>query len=176
MNILTMDMTRYFIATLVLAALLFAMTACKKPEDMLSVGSKAPDFELLDQDGQSHRLSSYLGKKVLVYFYPKDNTPGCTAEACALRDSFNELKAKNLVIFGVSADTVESHKKFATQHGLPFTLLADPNKKVVALYQADGGLFVSRVSYLIDETGKIMKVYPNVNPLNHADEIMSDLS
>jgi peroxiredoxin Q/BCP len=176
MNILTMDISRYIIAAIALAALLFVMTACKKPEDMLAVGSQAPDFELLDQDGQSHKLSSYLGKKVLIYFYPKDNTPGCTAEACALRDNFNELKAKNLVIFGISADTVASHKKFADQHGLPFTLLADPEKKAVALYEADGAMFVSRISYLIDEQGKIMKVYPNVNPLNHAAEIMSDLS
>lgn len=171
-----MQFTKYTILAGLLGILLFTMTACVKEEDMLSVGSTAPDFELLDQDGNTHKLSSYLGKKVLVYFYPKDNTPGCTAEACALRDSFNELQTKNLKIFGISADTVESHKKFAQEHGLPFTLLADPEKKAVSLYKANGKLFVSRISYLIDEEGKIMKIYPSVNPLNHASEILSDLS
>jgi thioredoxin-dependent peroxiredoxin len=176
MNIITMDMTRYTIAAVALGILLFAMSACVKQEDMLGLGSKAPDFELPDQDGKLHKLSSYLGKKVLIYFYPKDNTPGCTAEACALRDNFDQLKAKNLVIFGISADTIESHKKFANDHGLPFTLLADPEKVVVKKYNANGKLFVSRISYLIDEQGKIMKVYPSVNPINHASEIMSDLN
>lgn len=170
-----MDMTRYFVAATLLGILVFTMTACVKKEDMLSLGSQAPDFELPDQDGEMHKLSSYLGKKVLIYFYPKDNTPGCTAEACALRDSFNELKAKNLIILGVSADSVQSHKDFAEKHGLPFTLLADPDKKVVKLYNANGKLFVSRISYLIDEQGKIAKLYPNVNPISHASEIMSDL-
>ena len=166
---------KYFLLVISLGVLVFATTACVKEESMLQVGSLAPDFELPDQDANLHKLSSYRGKKVLIYFYPKDNTPGCTAEACSLRDNFNELKEKNLVIFGISADTVESHKKFAEEHGLPFTLLADPEKKVVQLYNANGKLFVSRISYLIDEEGKIQKLYPKVNPLDHANQIMADL-
>ncbi len=176
MNIITMYLTRYIALAVMMGILVFMVSACVKKEDMLGIGSKAPDFELPDQDGNLHKLSSYLGKKILIYFYPKDNTPGCTVEACALRDNFNELKQKNLEIFGVSADTVQSHKKFAQEHGLPFTLLADPQKEVIKLYGANGKLFVSRISYLLDEEGKVLKVYPNVNPLSHASEILGAIS
>ena len=175
MTFITNDILKYVVLIIIMGILVFTMTACVKEKDMLTIGSKAPDFELPDQDATTHKLSHYLGQKVLIYFYPKDNTPGCTVEACSLRDNFNQLKEKNLVIFGISADSVESHKKFSQEHGLPFTLLADPEKKVVELYKANGKLFVSRISYLIDEEGKILKVYPNVNPVSHASEIMSDL-
>ena len=150
---------------------------------MLNVGDTAPLFTLPDQDGVEHTLKDYRGQWVLIYFYPKDNTPGCTVEACALRDefpTFGKLKAK---IFGVSADTVASHKKFATKYKLPFTLLADPEKGMLKEYgvwgkkkfmgrEYDG---ITRSSYLINPEGKIEKVYEKVNPLTHADQVLADL-
>lgn len=150
---------------------------------MLKVTQKAPAFTLPDQDGVMHSLKDYAGQWVLIYFYPKDDTPGCTKEACALRDefpAFGKLKAK---IFGVSADTVASHKKFATKYKLPFTLLADPEKGMIEAYGVWGKkkfmgreyLGISRSSYLINPEGKIEKVYEKVNPLTHADEVLTDL-
>lgn len=151
---------------------------------MLKTGTLAPNFTLPDQDGVMHSLKDYRGQWVLIYFYPKDDTPGCTKEACALRDefpAFGKLKAK---IFGVSADTVASHKKFATKYKLPFTLLADPEKGMLKDYGVWGKkkfmgreyLGISRSSYLINPKGKIEKVYEKVNPLTHADEVLADLS
>src|SRR3972149_3031892 len=104
----------------------------------LVVGSKAPDFTLLDQDGKSHKLSNYRGKWILLYFYPKDDTPGCTKEACSIRDNFPAFKKIKAEIFGVSIDSEKSHKKFAEKYDLPFTLLADPEKKVVEAYGVFG--------------------------------------
>jgi peroxiredoxin Q/BCP len=150
---------------------------------MLKVTQKAPAFTLPDQDGAMHSLKDYAGQWVLIYFYPKDDTPGCTKEACALRDefpAFGKMKAK---IFGVSADTVASHKKFVTKYKLPFTLLADPEKGMIEAYGVWGKkkfmgreyLGISRSSYLINPKGKIEKVYEKVNPLTHADEVLADL-
>lgn len=150
---------------------------------MLTVGKTAPAFTLPDQDGTKHTLKDYRGKWVLIYFYPKDDTPGCTKEACALRDefpAFGKLKAK---IFGVSADTVASHKKFATKYKLPFTLLADPEKKMIEAYGVWGKkkfmgreyMGIARSSFLINPEGKIVKIYEKVNPLTHADEVLADL-
>ncbi len=150
---------------------------------MLKVGQLAPAFTLPDQDGVAHTLKDYKGQWVLIYFYPKDDTPGCTKEACALRDefpAFGKLKAK---IFGVSADTVASHKKFATKYKLPFTLLADPEKTMMESYgvwqkkkfMGREYLGIVRSSFLIDPEGKIVKIYEKVNPLTHADEVLADL-
>jgi thioredoxin-dependent peroxiredoxin len=151
--------------------------------NMLSVGQQAPDFTLPDQDGVAHTLAEYRGKWVLIYFYPKDDTPGCTKEACSLRDDFPAFSKQNAQIFGVSADTVASHKKFATKYKLPFTLLADPEKGMLKTYGVWGKKKfmgreyegISRSSYLIDPDGKIVKVYEKVNPLTHADEVRKDL-
>jgi thioredoxin-dependent peroxiredoxin len=151
--------------------------------NMLSVGQQAPDFTLPDQDGVAHTLAEYRGKWVLIYFYPKDDTPGCTKEACSLRDDFPAFSKQNAQIFGVSADTVASHKKFATKYKLPFTLLADPEKGMLKTYGVWGKKKfmgreyegISRSSYLIDPEGKIVKVYEKVNPLTHADEVRKDL-
>ncbi|MBU0750181.1 thioredoxin-dependent thiol peroxidase [Patescibacteria group bacterium] len=150
---------------------------------MIELGCNAPDFTLQDQEGEVHTLSAYQGKYVLLYFYPKDDTPGCTKEACAIRDVFPDFKKVNAVVFGISADTVASHKKFAEKYTLPFTLLADPEKKAVNAYGVWGlkkfmgreyeGVF--RSSFLISPEGKIVKIYENVKPEVHAAEVLEDI-
>lgn len=150
---------------------------------MLEVGKQAPDFTLPDQDGTSHTLQNYRGQWVLVYFYPKDDTPGCTVESCTLRDEFPSFEKLRAKIFGVSADTVHSHKKFAEKYRLPFTLLADPEKNMLEAYGVWGKkkfmgreyVGIKRSSYLINPEGKIVKVYEKVNPITHADQVLADL-
>lgn len=147
------------------------------------VNKKAPNFTLLDQDGKEHSLSDYKGKKVLLYFYPKDDTPGCTKEACSFRDSLNDLKKYDLQVLGVSCDSVESHKKFANKFQLNFPLLADTEKKVVEDYGVwvEKSMYgkkymgIQRDSFLINEEGKIVKHYIKVKPEQHVDEIIEDL-
>jgi thioredoxin-dependent peroxiredoxin len=149
----------------------------------ITIGTKAPAFSLPDQDGKTRRLSDYLGKWVLIYFYPKDDTPGCTTEACALRDNLPKFKSIKAEVLGVSTDTVASHRKFADKYGLPFTLLADPNKTVVQKYGVWGEkkfmgrtyMGTKRTSFLIDPQGKIAKVYENVKPPVHAEQVLEDL-
>jgi len=148
---------------------------------MIEEGKKAPDFTLKDAEGKSHKLSDYKGKKVVLYFYPKDNTPGCTVEACEFRDSYNEIKKKGAVILGISKDDEKSHKKFVEKYSLPFTLLADPEKKVVAKYGVWGEksfmgrkyMGTTRATFVIDETGKIIKVFQKVTPKGHAVKILA---
>ncbi|NBV97937.1 MAG: peroxiredoxin [Proteobacteria bacterium] len=139
------------------------------------IGDLAPDFTLNDQNGKAQTLSSYKGKFVLVYFYPKDDTPGCTVEACSIRDNVAQFAKYDVKVFGISADDVASHKKFIAKYNLPFDLLADTNKTVAKLYGADG-LFIKRISFLIDKEGKFAKLYPSVNPSQHAGEILADLA
>ncbi|MSR87076.1 thioredoxin-dependent thiol peroxidase [Candidatus Peribacteria bacterium] len=150
---------------------------------LLMIGSPAPDFTLPDQDGNVHSLSNQQGKWVLVYFYPKDDTPGCTKEACGFRDLYDELKKLGVVIFGVSKDSAESHKKFAGKFSLPFPLLSDPEKTMIDAYGAwgekkflgktyDG---ILRISYLIDPQGKIAKVYGTVKAEEHPEEVLRDV-
>lgn len=134
---------------------------------------KAFDFSLPDQNGEVHRLSDYRGKIVVLYFYPKDDTPGCTVEACSFRDNQEIFKENGAVILGVSKDTVVSHKKFAQKHNLRFTIFSDVEKKVIKKYKA-WGLSTLRKTYLIDKTGNIVKVYDKVNPLTHVAEILKD--
>src|SRR4029079_18888203 len=146
---------------------------------LLNVGDKAPAFTVKDQDGNTVKLSDFKGKPVVMYFYPKDDTPGCTTEACTIRDSFPEFERLGVTVLGVSTDSEKSHKKFVEKYELPFTLLADTDKQIVESYGAWGekklygraymGTF--RVSYLIDGTGKIAAVYPKVSPKTHADEL-----
>ena len=150
----------------------------------LKVGDTAPDFELPDQMGKMHKLSDYQGQKILVYFYPKDNTPGCTVEACQLRDSFPRFSGVNTQVLGISTDSVESHQKFAQKHELPFTLLSDVNKEVVKSYNVYkpkkifGKEFLGtmRTSFLIDKNGKIAKIYEKVKPALHAEEVLRGLT
>ncbi len=149
----------------------------------LSEETIAPDFTLHDHDGISHTLSQYRGSWVLVYFYPKDATPGCTIEACALRDSWADLQELGCVVLGISADTVESHKKFRDTHALPFTLLADTEKEVAKLYDVwkPKKIFgkeivgIRRVSFLVNPSGVIARIYDPVMPAIHAYTVVQDL-
>ena len=145
---------------------------------------KAFDFSLPDQNGKFHRLSDYNGQFVVLYFYPKDDTPGCTKESCGFRDSLELFQEKGAVILGISKDTVASHKKFAKKFKLNFTIFADVDKKVIKEYKAWGKKsFMGRTfegtlrkTYLIDKKGEIIKIYENVNPLIHPQEILKDLA
>lgn len=144
---------------------------------------KAPDFNLRDQNGESHQLSDYQGKWFLVYFYPKDDTPGCTKEACNFRDGINEFTKRGVSIVGISKDNVSSHKKFADKYKLNFPLLSDPDHVAIESYGAWGvKKFMGREftgtkrnSYLVDPKGEVVKEYIDVNPLSHSSEILTDL-
>lgn len=150
---------------------------------MTLINKKAPSFSLPDQDGKTHTLAQYLGSKVLLYFYPKDDTPGCTVEACNFRDGYKEFQKLGLVILGVSADSVKSHKKFADKFELPFPLLSDEDKTVCQAYGVWGKkkfmgreyMGITRSSFLIDEKGKIIKVYADVKVKEHADEVKEEV-
>jgi peroxiredoxin Q/BCP len=155
-----------------------------KRKYMSTVGELVPDFTLEDQDGKSHTLSQYRGKKVVLYFYPKDMTPGCTVQAEGMRDSMNDLEAKEIVVLGVSVDDVKSHKKFVEKHNLNFPLLADTDKKVVEEYGVwkEKSMFgkkymgIQRDTFLIDEEGKLIQHFKKVNPLKHAGQVLEVLS
>lgn len=151
--------------------------------ELPKVDSIALDFTLPDQDGKTHTLQDYKGKWVLLYFYPKDDTPGCTIEACTIRDQFKDFQTINAVVLGVSTDTVASHRKFATNYELPFTLLSDVNKEVVGAYGVFGEkkfmgrtyMGTKRMSFLINPKGNIAKVYEKVKPELHAAEVIADI-
>jgi thioredoxin-dependent peroxiredoxin len=149
----------------------------------LEPGDQAPDIALPDQDGNTRTLAELRGKWVLVYFYPRDDTPGCTVEACGLRDAASRYTKRGVQVLGISADSSKSHRKFADKFRLPFTLLADEEKSVIRAYgswgrkkfmgrEFDG---ILRRSFLVDPSGKIAKVYPKVTPEGHADEVLADV-
>ena len=142
---------------------------------MLNIKTPAPNFKLLDQDGKEHSLAYHRGSYVLIYFYPKDDTPGCTKEACVIRDMYKDFESNGVKVFGISSDSVESHKKFAEKFQLPFTLLSDPKKEIIEKYGADGALYTKRISYLVGQNGMIEKVYPEVDPTTHGAEILQDI-
>lgn len=141
----------------------------------LKVGDLAPDFHSPDQKGKFHRLGEYFGQRLLLYFYPKDFTSGCTKEACTFRDVMDDLKGKVAVV-GVSSDFTDAHAEFAKQYNLNFPILSDPNKVIIDAYGATGLIFAKRCSFLIGPTGKIEKIYPQVNPATHARQVLTDLS
>ncbi|MCF6147804.1 MAG: thioredoxin-dependent thiol peroxidase [Candidatus Kuenenia sp.] len=149
----------------------------------LKHGDRAPEFILSDQNGKKHKLSDFKGQWVLIYFYPRDNTPGCTKEACAFRDSFKEYEKSKIKVIGISTDSVEGHEKFAKKYQLPFTLLADEDKKVVEQYDVWGmkkfmgkeHMGTIRMSFLVDPKGNIAKIYEKVKPTDHAKEVLKDL-
>ena len=151
---------------------------------MLEVGMKAPDFTLLDKRGNSVSLSDFLGKKVVLYFYPKDSTPGCTRQACAFAQNHSNLEDNNVVVIGVSKDSVASHLKFAEKYELPFVLLSDPELVAIQAYgvwqekklYGKVSMGVVRSTYLIDEQGVIEKVMPKVKPDTNAAEILAYLN
>ena len=150
---------------------------------MLEKGTSAPDFKLDDQDGNPVSLSDFKGKKILLWFYPKASTPGCTIEGQEFRDEFTKFQEKNTVILGMSADSVKSQKNFCEKQNFPFSLVSDPEKTTIRKYEAIGlkkmygreyeGIF--RISYLIDENGFIQKTYGKVKPKEHAKEVLEDL-
>ena len=149
---------------------------------MLEIGTKAPEFTLPDQNGEIHSLSDYKGKKVILYFYPKDMTGGCTSQACSFRDRYPQITEKGAVVLGVSKDSIESHKRFEEKHGLPFTLLADEELKVITAYDVlkpgkDGKPTKSliRSTYLIDEDGIIIKAFDSVKPEDNANQMLEAL-
>ncbi len=149
----------------------------------ISAGMQAPDFELKDEKGISRHLTDFRGANVLLYFYPKDDTSGCTTEACNFRDNYQAYHTSGTIILGVSPDTVASHVKFKEKYNLPFTLLADPDHKVCELYGVWGtkkqygreyqGVF--RTSFLIDPSGKVQRVFENVKPAEHSAEVLETL-
>lgn len=145
-------------------------------ENKLNIGDNAPNFTLIDQDKVEHTLSDYFGKKIVVYFYPKNDTPGCTKEACSIRDNYNLFEDNGITVFGISYDSSQSHKKFAEKYNLPFTLLSDKEKTVAKLYDSAGLLTVKRNSFLIDTEGKIYKIYEGVDVSTHTQNILKDFS
>ena len=148
---------------------------------MLQIGMKAPDFSLPDQDGNLITLSSFRGKRVVLYFYPKDNTPGCTRQACAFAARYEAFKAADVAVIGISKDSVASHQKFAEKYDLPFILLSDPDRTAIEAYgvwqgkkmAGKVGLGVVRTTFLIDEEGIITAVMPKVKPDTNAAEILA---
>ena len=145
----------------------------------IELGQPAPEFELFDQDGQLHSLEDYRDQWVVLYFYPKDETPGCTTEACEFRDNIFAFKKLNAQILGVSLDDVESHKKFAENHGLPFPLLADVDGKAADAYGVKTRMFgmmvARRQTFLIHPDGTLAKHYEKVNPATHSRQVLEDL-
>jgi len=142
----------------------------------LNEGQLAPDFTLFDQDGTPHTLSLYKGKKVVIYFYPKDDTPGCTKQACSIRDSYDDFTNQDIEVFGISYDNSETHQQFIQKYKLPFNLLSDSDKSVSQLYGTKGAFFPVRKTFLIDESGKILKIYDQVSVLDHGNDILRDFN
>lgn len=150
---------------------------------MINVGDQAPDFTLHSDGGEEVTLSALRGKQVILYWYPRDDTPGCTAEACAFRDAYGEFQRAGAVVLGVSTDTVKSHEKFKTKYSLPFPLLSDPDHAVATQYGVWGEkkflgkqfMGINRVTFLIDKQGVVKQVWPKVKPEAHADEVLAAL-
>ena len=151
---------------------------------MLEIGMNAPEFTLSDKDGNAVSLSDFAGKKIVLYFYPKDNTPGCTRQACAFAGAYEGFKAKDVVVIGISKDSVASHQKFAQKYDLPFILLSDPELQAIQAYgvwqekklYGKVSMGVVRTTFIIDEQGNIEKVMPKVKPDTNAAEILSYLA
>jgi thioredoxin-dependent peroxiredoxin len=156
------------------------ITQIKTEQSMVKEGSTAPDFKVKNTDGETVRLKDLRGRKVVLYFYPKDDTPGCTTEACSFRDAFSVFKKRGIEVLGVSTDSEASHQKFTAKYKLPFTLLADTDHAVADAYGVYGEkkfmgrtyMGVKRMTFLIDEKGKVKKVFEKVKPDEHAQEVL----
>jgi peroxiredoxin Q/BCP len=150
----------------------------------LKEGDKAPEFDIADQNGKNHKIANYLGKKVILYFYPKDLTPGCTVESCNLRDNYENLKKDGFEVIGISADDENKHQKFIAKHDLPFNLLADTQKEVLKRYgvwgekKFMGKIYdgIHRTTFIIDEKGVIIKIINKVKTKEHTQQILDELS
>lgn len=167
----------FYSAILIMAIFGYRSYAAGHPP--LNIGDSAPEFNLSDANGKRHSLADYRGQYVILYFYPKDDTPGCTQEACKFRDDWPKLQALGASILGISVDNSASHQKFSEKHRLPFPLLADEDGKVAASYDALTDLWVIKIakrhSFLIDPNGKIVKLYRQVSVSNHSQQIIEDL-
>jgi thioredoxin-dependent peroxiredoxin len=175
-----MNSSARIVATLGLAVMATLAAAIAEATDAPTLGAPAPAFRLQDQNGRWVSLADYAGKWVVLYFYPKDNTPGCTTQACEFRDNIFAFRDANAVILGISVDDVASHKGFAEQHSLPFAILADSTKATAkaygVLYKAIGILEVARrETFVIDPQGRIAKRYMQVNPKGHSELVLADL-
>ena len=170
---------KYFIFLLVVASGIFLFWRFGSAADVPTTGQMAPPFSLPDQSGKTHVLANYLGQWVVLYFYPRDDTPGCTKEACSFRDDLAELEKLGARVIGVSVNDTDSHARFAQKYHLPFPLLADEDGKVADQYGALTNLglmkIAKRYTFLIDTQGKIAKVYLSVDTSRHSQEIISDL-
>jgi peroxiredoxin Q/BCP len=150
---------------------------------MIEAGARAPDFRLQDGEGKVHILSDFAGKMLVLYFYPRDDTPGCTKEACGFRDAHDRIRAAGAAVVGISADSIASHAKFRDKYGLPFVLLSDPSKETIAAYGAWGNKKmygktvqgIIRSTFIIGADGVVKKVFPKVSPEGHAEEILAAL-
>jgi peroxiredoxin Q/BCP len=139
----------------------------------LAVGTTAPSFTTKDTNGNTVSLSDFAGKKVVLYFYPKDDTPGCTKQACSFRDNYSAYQGKDMVVLGISKDDETSHQKFTEKYNLPFPLLADVDGSIIKAYDVDGGGYAKRVTYVVDENGKIIHVDSSVKTDTHASDILA---
>jgi peroxiredoxin Q/BCP len=177
-----MKMLTLLLVVVAAGLLVFFLKPRSAKAELLKEGDLAPDFATQAIVGDQQvpvKLTDYRGHKVVLYFYPKDNTPGCTKEACAFRDGFSELKSWGIVVLGCSIDGADKHRAFAQKYNLPFPLLIDPDNKIAKAYGADNGIPIlgldRRITYVIDEDGHILKVYPQVSPGTHANEIIEAL-
>jgi peroxiredoxin Q/BCP len=165
----------FLVSTVLLATACGAATRPDGGEGLLPVGSSPPDLSAVDQNGKPHKLSEERGHPLIVYFYPKDGTPGCTREACAFRDAWDAFGKAGVQVFGVSSDDQKSHEQFAKEQKLPFPILADPSDGWSHAFGVPVRLgMASRVSFLLDANGKVAKVYPDVDPALHADQVLAD--
>jgi thioredoxin-dependent peroxiredoxin len=165
-----MKLIIFVLATVVFSSNVFAEGNSKFP---VKVGDKAPDFKLIDDSGTERALSEFIGKKVVVYFYPKNDTPGCTKQACSFRDNYGIYEKKGIIVIGISYDSPKSHKKFKQKYNLPFILLSDNKKKVSKAYGASRIFIAKRYTYLINEQSIIVRIFKDVNVTEHADEVLA---
>lgn len=168
--------THYFLAISGLISLILLYGSCraskKSSSNSLAIGNSAPDFSLVDDTNTTKTLSHMRGSRVAIYFYPKDQTPGCTAQACSIADSLGALRDQNIHVWGISYDSPESHATFKQKYHLTFPLLSDSDKKVATLYGAKGLLFAKRITFLIDEQGIIVGIIKDIDTKNHAQQIL----
>jgi len=158
---------------ILLGAIMFGIGSAQAA---VKVGDEAPDFTAPATDGTNLHLKSVIGTSpIVLYFYPKDNTPGCTKEACGIRDSFGAFRNLNATVYGVSYDSIDSHKKFIADHQLPFVLISDSDHKIAKAYGADGLVFAKRMTFIIDKSGKIAWIDPSVDPSKHSQELQDAL-
>ena len=172
-------MIKVFLILAVLLTLIFIFKKSAFGSEDVLLGKSAPEFKLKNSYGELISLDQFKGEWLLVFFYPKDDTPGCTKEACSLRDNYNDIKKLNANVIGISIDSSDSHKDFKEKYNLPFMLLSDPDGKTAKKYGALNNFFIfkfaKRQSFIIDSEGTIRRVYRNVSPSNHAQEIKNDL-